>query len=129
MAKTIPDLAKSEWKLMDALWRQGRATASELQTLLEPDQGWAYSTVKTMLDRLVEKGYVKSRRDGNVYEYSPRVKRDAAVSRIMDDVVDRALEGSVVPFIHRMVEQHRLTRGEVQELKDMLDRYEEDGGE
>ena len=54
MRKTNNELAKAEWSLMEALWARGRATATDLQNDLQDHQGWAYSTVKTMLDRLVE---------------------------------------------------------------------------
>ncbi|MCC6509563.1 MAG: BlaI/MecI/CopY family transcriptional regulator, partial [Pirellulaceae bacterium] len=47
------ELTRAEWTLMQALWQQGRASATELQKLLDTQQGWAYSTVKTMLDRMV----------------------------------------------------------------------------
>ena len=126
MTKPLADIAKSEWVLMEALWSRARGTATELQTDLKQSQGWAYSTVKTMLDRLVGKGYVKSRRVGNVYEYKPRFNRKAVVFRVLDDVVERVLEGSVAPFIHRLVEQQRLTKADAAELRTMLDNYSED---
>lgn len=121
--KPLPDMAKSEWVLMEALWARGQATATELQRDLESQQGWAYSTVKTMLDRLTEKGYVTWRRRGNIYEYSPRVRRKTVVQRVLDDVVDRVLEGAAAPFIQRLVERRRLTRDEAQELRKILDAY------
>ena len=123
MSKDLPALARSEWTLMEALWNRNRATAGTLQADLKTSQDWAYSTVKTMLDRLVEKGYVKARRVGNVYEYAPKVRRNAAVSRTIDDVAQRVLAGSVTPLIHRLVARHPLSPDEIQELREMLDRY------
>ena len=127
MKKSSTALPKSEWMLMEALWRKRRATATDLQRELEAEQGWAYSTVKTMLDRLVEKGYLKTRRVGNVYEYSPKVQRKSAVGRIVDDVFERVLEGSVAPFLDRLIESRRLPPEEIEQLRDMLDRYSEEG--
>jgi len=123
MGKEIPELAKSEWALMEALWKRGQATASALTADVRSTQGWAYSTVKTMLERLVDKGYVKSRRVGNVYEYSPRLRRGAVVARTIDDLADRVLAGSVSPLIHRLVESRRLKDDEIRELRRMLDDY------
>jgi len=123
MSKELPDLAKSEWSLMEALWTRGEATASALQADLRATQDWAYSTVKTMLDRLVEKGYVKSRRIGNVYEYSPKIRRGAVVARSIDDLAERVLSGSISPLIHRLVETRRLNNDEIRELRQMLDSY------
>lgn len=126
MSKTLPELAKAEWSVMEALWTRERGTATDLQMVLKEDHGWAYSTVKTMLDRLCDKGYVKFRRVGNVYEYMPKVPRGAVVVRVMDDLVDRMLDGSVAPFIQRLVDRRRLSRTELDELKEMLDHYPED---
>jgi BlaI family transcriptional regulator, penicillinase repressor len=130
MARQTPDLSKSEWVIMDALWRQRRTTATDLQRELEQTEGWAYSTVKTMLDRLVEKGYVKTRRVGNVYEYFPKIARPTAVNRLLDDISQRLLGGSVAPFLQRLIEQERLTAEEAHELRVMLENYaEKKGGE
>jgi predicted transcriptional regulator len=119
-------MSKSEWILMESLWNRRRGTATDLQQDLQEQQGWAYSTVKTMLDRLVEKGYVKARRVGNVYEYQPKVRRKAAVFRVVDDVIDRMLEGSVAPFVSELVERRNLSNSEISELRDMLDRFAAD---
>ncbi len=63
MTKPV-ELTKAEWALMQCLWQRGRASATELQKLLADQQGWAYSTVKTMLDRMVEKGVLTAEREG-----------------------------------------------------------------
>ena len=125
VSKQLADLSKTEWKIMDALWTRGRATATELQRDLFATQRWAYSTVKTMLDRLVDKGYDRTRRVGNVYEYSPKIKRPVAVMRVIDDVVDRILSGSAGSLVQRLIEQKRLTDEEAARLREMLERYQE----
>ena len=123
------ELGRSEWAVMEALWSKGRGTATDLQRDLHDAHGWAYSTVKTMLDRLVGKGFVKARRVGHVYEYKPRVKRKSVVARAVDDLFDRVLEGSLTPLLDRLVESRRLTTKEIDELREMLDRYAEDAVE
>lgn len=123
--KTRVELGRAEWAVMEALWSRSRATASELQKSLETGHGWAYSTVKTMLDRLVEKGFAQARRVGNVYEYAPRVKRQSAVARVLDDVCDRLLAGSLAPLVNRFLESRRPSAEEIEQLRDVLDRYQE----
>ena len=126
MSKTPAELSKAEWVVMEGLWARRRGTATDLQKGLEEKQGWAYSTVKTMLDRLVDKGFVKARRVGNVYEYMPRVQRKSVVARVVDDVFDRVLEGSLTPFLDRLIESRKLSSEEIDELKEMLDQYSDD---
>ncbi len=126
MSKKRTDLTRLEWVLMDALWTIGQATATDMQRVLEERQGWAYSTVKTMLDRLVEMGYVKARRVGNVYKYSPKSKRPTVVGRMVDDVTLRLFDGAVAPFIQCLIERGKMTAGEVEELRAMLENYSDE---
>lgn len=123
MNKRRNELTKLEWILMDALWESKQATASDLQKQLEHRQDWAYSTVKTMLDRLVDMGYAKARRVGNVYEYSPKIKRPTAVSRVVDDMVERLFGGSVAPLVQHLVERGDFDSGDVEKLKAILEQY------
>ncbi|MCA9107335.1 MAG: BlaI/MecI/CopY family transcriptional regulator [Planctomycetales bacterium] len=129
MAKQRAELTKLEWVLMDALWDEKQATASDLQRKLEPTQNWAYSTVKTMLDRLLEMGYVKARRVGNVFEYSPKVKRTTAVGKVVDDVIDRFFGGAVAPFIQQLVERGTFDQGELESLREVIEQRKRAGDE
>ena len=126
MAKHI-ELTRAEWVLMQCLWQQGKASATELQKLLDAQQGWAYSTVKTMLDRMVDKGVVTAHRVGNTYEYAAKLKRQSAVGRAVDDLYDRVLGGSLSPLVSRLIESRKLSAEDVAELRAMLDRYDETG--
>jgi BlaI family penicillinase repressor len=119
------ELGRAEWAVMEALWKRQRGTATELQRDLEETHHWAYSTVKTMLDRLVAKGFVKARRVSNIYEYSPKVHRRSVVARAVDDLFDRVLAGSLAPMLDRLIESRRLSATEIDELREMLDHYSE----
>lgn len=125
MNRPSMELGRAEWAVMEALWKRQRGTATELQRDLEETHHWAYSTVKTMLDRLVAKGFVKARRVSNIYEYSPKVHRRSVVARAVDDLFDRVLAGSLAPMLDRLIESRRLSATEIDELREMLDHYSE----
>lgn len=128
MARERNELTDREWELMDALWEAGQATATDIQNQMQESRAWAYSTVKTMLDRLVAMGYVKARRVGNVYEYSPKTKRPTVVGKLLDDVTQRIFGGAAAPFIQTLIERNPLTEDEVQNLRKMLDDYQQSEG-
>lgn len=128
MAKARTELTKLEWDLMDALWSAGQATATDIQRQLQLSHGWAYSTVKTMLDRLVEMEYVKARRVGNVYEYSPKARRQTVVGKALDEVAARLFGGDVTPFIQTLIERNKFSADEIKQLKDLLDNYPDSRG-
>ncbi|NLS91399.1 MAG: BlaI/MecI/CopY family transcriptional regulator [Planctomycetaceae bacterium] len=126
MSNPSAELGRAEWAVMEALWSRENSTATQLQHDLESQHHWAYSTVKTMLDRLVAKGFVKARRIGNVYEYTPNVHRRSVVARAVDDLFDRVLAGSLTPMLDRLIESRRLSSAEIDELRQMLDQYCDD---
>ncbi|MDP1562358.1 MAG: BlaI/MecI/CopY family transcriptional regulator [Pirellulaceae bacterium] len=120
------ELTRLEWVVMDALWQAERGTASDMQKLLQPSQGWAYSTVKTMLDRLVAMGYIQARRVGNVYEYTPKIKRPKAVGKVVDAMVDRLFGGEVAPLVLHLIERGDFEKEDVQRLKKILEQYQDE---
>ena len=71
-------LTDSEWQIMNALWQGHPATAREVADRLPEDVRWAYTTIKTMLSRLVTKQAVSERKQGNASIYEPLVTRERA---------------------------------------------------
>jgi predicted transcriptional regulator len=66
---------QTEWDLLEALWTAERATAREVADSVSKKRGWAVSTTKTLLDRMVGKGLVLTRQVGNVWEYGAALRR------------------------------------------------------
>jgi len=85
-----PAISETEWDLLDALWAVEGATAREVADALAERRGWAYSTVKTMLDRMVKKGLVNARQVGNVWEYTPAVEPRPGAPRGDDSSTPRS---------------------------------------
>ena len=86
-------LASTDWDLLDALWTLGRATARQVTEHLQPTHGWAYSTVKTLLDRLRERELVHATQVGRQWVYSPAVERVAAQRNAWTRLVKTAFGG------------------------------------
>ena len=121
MSRQRAELSKSEWAIMDALWKQGRATAVDVQRFLEGTQGWAYSTVKTMLERMEKKGLLKVDRVGPVKRFSARKRRRDLVPKAIERFLDNVLDGSLAPLVPYIAKSRGLTAEEVDELKRILE--------
>lgn len=118
----LPDtIPATEWDLLEALWDAERATAREVAEALEDTRGWAYSTVKTLLDRMVKKGLVNGRRVGNVWEYSAAVPRLDAQRGAWRRFVDTAFGGSMAPALRFLATDAKLTRRQREQLAAMLE--------
>ena len=92
-------ITQAEWEILKSLWDLGPTTARQVADHLRPSRGWAYSTVKTMLDRMVDKGLVKSRQVGNVWEFSSAVAAKDARRGAWRKFVDAAFGGAMAPAL------------------------------
>jgi BlaI family transcriptional regulator, penicillinase repressor len=124
--KPPPDILETEWDLLDALWSAERATARQVADALAPKRGWAYSTVKTLLDRMVEKGLVSARQVGPVWEYTPALSRPRAQRWAWRRFVDVAFGGAVAPSVAFVAREAKLSKAQRTALREALDRIEGD---
>ena len=114
-------LTKAEWQIMNALWSQHPATAREGMERLPAGVHWAYTTIKTMLTRLVEKQAVSESKQGNASMYDPLISQRKAQLSAFRSLVDQAFDGAMGPLVHFLVEEKQLTAKERKELAGLLD--------
>lgn len=113
-------LNDSEWKVMRALWARGRAGVAELHADLEAETAWAYSTVKTLLARLVDKGAVGFERGRGGREFLPRLAESEARRGALRALLDRAFGGSAAELAQQLVGDAGLSKREREELRRVL---------
>jgi BlaI family penicillinase repressor len=113
-------LTEPEWIIMNALWEKHPAMARDVVERLPASVGWAYTTVKTMLDRLVEKRAVKKSKSGNIGLYEPVISRRQARSTALKMLLDQAFDGAFGPMMHFLAEDEDLSAEERKELIKIL---------
>jgi BlaI family penicillinase repressor len=113
-------LTKLEMEIMDALWDLGSASIREIRERLPEKRRPAYTTVQTIIRRLEEKGAVRlTKQIGNAHIFEPRVTRDAAHRRLIDELLD-ILGGSALPLMAHLAEAGKLSLEDVREIEMML---------
>ena len=118
----LPDIAESEWSIMEALWESNPQTASEVTKTLRPTTNWAENTVRTLLTRLVEKGALKTGENASgTRTFLPAVKREACVRAEGESFMQRMFGGAAKPLLVHFAQNSKLTAEEVRELKKILD--------
>jgi predicted transcriptional regulator len=105
--------------VLHALWRRGKATSRELLEELAAEN-WAYTTLKTMLTRMEEKGFVRSRPLGNAAQYEPLLARGEAQRSALRTLIERVFEGAAGPLLAHLAEEERLSAVERAELEQKL---------
>lgn len=119
-------LNDSEWTVMNALWAacdlsEGEATAREVHGRIADETEWAYTTVRTLLARLIEKGAVAERKDGNQCVYHPLVSREEARTSAVRSLLERAFDGTIGSLLVHLADRERLSRRDRERLQSMVD--------
>ena len=115
------ELSASEWKVMNALWTIGQGALGEVVAATERRQDWSPETVKTLLRRLVVKGYVKTQRVGSSFLYFPNKPAASVLKKAGETLLGYAVEGTVAPLMAHLIKGGRLTRDELQSLRTLLE--------
>ena len=121
MQKKKSDLSKTEWSLMNICWKKGKASARDIyeETLKTKKRG--YQTVKTMLDRMVGKGYITREKFGPIWLYEPAVNRSSALSGEIESFVDNVLGKTFAPLFSHLAEHEKLTPEDIEALKKLIE--------
>jgi BlaI family transcriptional regulator, penicillinase repressor len=116
-----PKLSKLELQIMETLWNRGECSIREIQEAFPESKRPAYTTVQTMVYRLLEgKKAVKIvRRIGNANIFAAAFSRDDAGRRLMDDLL-ALFGGRTKPVMAQLVESGKLTIKDVEEAKEAI---------
>ena len=132
MAKTTGPahhtLTRRERQIMDILYRRGRATAGEVMEELSGNPN--YSTVRTQLRVLEDKGHVVHEEEGLRYVYAPAVPRHAARKSALKHLVETFFDGSVEKTVAALLggEGATLTDDQIDRIAGMIEKARKEGG-
>jgi predicted transcriptional regulator len=116
--KSTVSISDAELLILKALWDRGPATVRELLDGLGTE--WAYTTVQTLVQRLVEKGHVRADRRELAHVFAAKTKREDLAARQVDEVATSLLDGAVAPLVLRLVERTRFTPAEIARFRELL---------
>jgi BlaI family transcriptional regulator, penicillinase repressor len=119
--KPLEILTPAEWKVMKIVWREKRCAARDVYAETKRLFGWAPSTAKTVLARLVDKGYLTTTQVGNSFLYRPARSALKTLMSAADALVDHLLEGTTGPVLAYLVKKSKLSPGELAELRALID--------
>lgn len=105
---------------MNIVWSRSNATATDVQTNLMPRRALKDSTIRTVLTRLEEKGYLKHEVSGRTFVYSSLEPPRSLAVRAVKQIVDRFCHGSVESLLAGMIDNEILDPDELQRIVDRL---------
>ena len=127
MAREAPDpLTTAEWKVMKIVWRLKSCAARDVYEEAGRDFGWAPTTTKTLLRRLVDKGHLTASAVGTSFLYKPARPAWSSLAGAADKLMDNALEGMDGRLLAYMVKKSKLSPADLAELRALLDEHPQD---
>ena len=115
-----PKLSKLEFQIMEALWAKSETSLREIQDSFPSKQRPAYTTVQTTVYRMEMKGIVRRvRKVGNFHVFAAAITRDAAQSRLIDDLL-ALFGGRSQPVMAHLIESGKLSLADVKEAEKAL---------
>ncbi len=114
-------LTDTEWQIMNCLWERYPATARGIAERLPKEVKWAYTTIRTLLTRLVDKGAVKEYKQGITCNYEPVLKQEEAQRSAFKTLLNQAFDGAFGPMLHFLVNDQSLTDAQRQALAEALE--------
>jgi predicted transcriptional regulator len=119
-------ISDAEAVVMDVLWQRHPQGADEVVAALTATSDWAEPTIKTLLNRLLNKGAIEATRDGRRYLYSPVLAREAWVAQQSEGLLQRLFGGRVAPLVAHFSERGKLSAADIAELKRLIGEMDDD---
>ena len=113
------DLSAAERQVMEVVWDRGEVTAKEARDALQREV--ARNTVRTLLERMEEKGWVVHREVGRAYMYRAARPREESIGRKVRELVDTLCRGSAESLVAALLDYRGLRPGELQRIRKMLE--------
>lgn len=118
-------ISAAESEVMKVLWADSPKAAEDVVAILAKDQGWAEGTVKTLLNRLLNKGAIAADKDGRRFLYRPLIGRDDYVDTESQGLLDRLFDGRLAPLVSHFSKREKLAPEDVAELRRLLEKLDD----
>jgi len=120
MSKPSVELTEAEWSVIKAVWETEPCTAPAVQERLFKPMGWTYSTVRTLMDRMVAKGVLKAKKEGKLTIYQSAVTRAQAQHGELFYALKHAFNGALTPMVQCLLENHDVDADELAKLEALI---------
>ena len=120
MPKQVIELTEAEWAIIKAVWENEPCAAPTIQEKLHKQTEWAYSTVRTLMDRMVTKGLLTAEKIRNLTLYRSAVSRQQAQRGELLYALKNAFNGALSPMVQCLLETSDLSAAELAELETLI---------
>jgi BlaI family transcriptional regulator, penicillinase repressor len=122
------ELTEAEWTIIKAVWDSEPCTAPAIQEQLFKRTAWTYSTVRTLMDRMVIKGLLAAEKQSNQTIYRTAVTRAQAQRGELLYALKHAFNGALTPMVQCLLDTNDVSRDELDQIKQLIATHEKTRG-
>lgn len=112
-------------EVLHHVWDLGETTVKDVQERILKKREVAYTTIMTVMKNLADKGYLRYRKEGVTYIYSPAREPESVRFSLIRDLVMKVFKGSPGELVQTLVQSEHLSEKEREEIKRMIDQMED----
>ncbi|HYG33352.1 MAG TPA: BlaI/MecI/CopY family transcriptional regulator [Clostridia bacterium] len=121
MAKRPIELTEAEWTIIKAIWTEEPCTAPAIQEKLQQQTQWSYSTVRTIMDRMVVKGLLTSEKTGKVTLFRSAITQEQAQRGELLYALKNAFNGALTPMVQCLLNAGNISAKDLAELEALIE--------
>ena len=127
MVNSDPKISSVEWKILNAVWElEETPSVREVWEHLYPQKEKAYTTVQTIMNNLVKKGYLEKKKIGLVNFYSPLKTKDDSIKSEISKLISKAFDNSAPALATYLIRKQDLNLEDIKAMKALLNRKEKE---
>ncbi|MBC8060547.1 MAG: BlaI/MecI/CopY family transcriptional regulator [Clostridiaceae bacterium] len=116
----IPKISNAEWEVMKIIWNHSEITSINIIQELKDKAAWKPATVKTLINRLLNKNAIGFNKSGTEYIYFPLLAEEECIKSESQSFINRVFNGSMKSMLLNFVESKEISEMDINELKNIL---------
>ena len=124
----LPTISEAEYEVMKIVWASAPISTNEVVERLVDTTTWTPKTIQSLLGRLVKKGVLAYEKNGRVFVYTPLVKEEEYLEKESNTFLKKFYNGALSSMVVNFLKQDKLSKDDIQELKQILEERLGEGG-
>lgn len=119
----IPSISDSELEIMKVIWKYNKTTTNKIIEELADEIEWKPNTVKTLVNRLLNKNAIGFEKEGREYYYYPKVMKEEYIKKESESFINKLFNGSINSMLLNFVKNEKISDKDIEELRDILNKH------
>lgn len=115
-------ISESESRVMEVLWQESPLQSGQIVKRVAPACDWSPKTVRTLLDRLVEKGALERHSESRHYLYQPLITRQSWLRDQAGSLIETHCDGRLAPLVAAFADRENISDKDRREILELLGR-------